>query len=219
VKPELMPLSCGRIDNQGIPVPSSMALTAEQKADSMLAGLREAAALAERADVTLLLEPLNTIVDHPGYTLCHSAPAFELVRRVGSSRLKVLYDVYHMQIMEGNLIATMEANLAEIGHVHVADVPGRHEPGMGEINYGNIARMLKANSHGGSSDWSACRAGIRRQRSGRSKRCLSEEQSAIRIRSHVTCQQRADLSTHCTGPDCGGVLSRRAAGQVVDRGG
>jgi hydroxypyruvate isomerase len=139
-----------QIDNRGIPVPPSAPLTDEQMADSMLAGLREAAALAEAANVMLLLEPLNTKVDHPGYTLCHSAPAFELVRQIGSPRLKVLYDVYHMQIMEGNLIATMEANLDAIGHIHVADVPGRHEPGTGEINYSSVARMLKSNGYGGS---------------------------------------------------------------------
>ena len=103
--------------------------------------------MAEAANITLLLEPLNTKVDHPGYTLAHSAQAFEVVRRIGSPRLKVLYDVYHMQIMEGDLIATMDVHLDEIGHIHVADVPGRHEPGTGEIDYGSIARMLRANGY------------------------------------------------------------------------
>jgi len=83
------------------------------------------------------------------YTLSQSATALELIKQVGSPRLKVLYDVYHMQIMEGNLIATMEANIAAIGHIHVADVPGRHEPGTGEINYTSIARMLRANGYQG----------------------------------------------------------------------
>jgi hydroxypyruvate isomerase len=138
-----------QIDNRGIPVPPATPLTDDEQADSIFEGLRAAAALAEAANVTLLLEPLNTTVDHPGYTLCHSAQAFDVVRRIGSARLKVLYDVYHMQIMEGNLIATLEANLNEIGHIHVADVPGRHEPGTGEINYCNIARMLQANSYSG----------------------------------------------------------------------
>lgn len=138
-----------QVDDRGIPVPPPTPLTDEQKGESMFAGLREAAALAEAANITLLLEPLNTKVDHPGYTLCHSAQAFEVVRRIGSPRVKVLYDVYHMQIMEGNLIATLEENLGEIGHIHVADVPGRHEPGTGEINYGNIARVLKASNYRG----------------------------------------------------------------------
>ena len=99
--------------------------------------------MAESENMTLLLEPLNTKIDHPGYSLNHSIQAFEIVRRIGSPHLKVLYDVYHMQIMEEDLIATLEANLGEIGHIHVADVPGRHEPGTGEINYVNIARMLR----------------------------------------------------------------------------
>ena len=78
--------------------------------------------------------------------------AFTNVQRCPADRQpapEVLYDVYHMQIMEGDLIATMEANLSEIGHIHVADVPGRHEPGTGEINYLNIARMLRTTGYDG----------------------------------------------------------------------
>lgn len=131
-----------RVDGRGIPIPPPRPLTDREKAASMLEGLRQAAALADAAGITLLLEPLNTKVDHPGYTLSHSAQAFDLVRRIASPRLKALYDVYHMQIMEGNLIATLQANLDDIGHIHVADAPGRHEPGTGEIHYANIARML-----------------------------------------------------------------------------
>jgi hydroxypyruvate isomerase len=138
-----------QLNQQGIPVPPANPLTDEQMCDSMFGGLSEAAALAEAANVTLLLEPLNTKVDHPGYTLSRSAQAFDVVRRVASPHLKVLYDVYHLQIMEGNLIATLEAHLDDIGHIHVADVPGRHEPGTGEINYHNIARMLQANNYRG----------------------------------------------------------------------
>src|SRR5436190_2525049 len=133
-----------RVDSQGIPIPPARPLTADEKSSSIIDGLKQAAGLAESAKMNLLLEPLNTRVDHPGYTLSHSAQAFEIVRRIGSPHLKVLYDVYHMQIMEGDLIATLTANLGEIGHIHVADVPGRHEPGTGEINYVNIARMLRS---------------------------------------------------------------------------
>jgi hydroxypyruvate isomerase len=138
-----------RVDSRGIPIPPPRPLTADEKAASMLAGLKQAAALAERANITLLVEPLNTKVDHPGYTLSHSAEAFDIVRRVTSPRVKVLYDIYHMQIMEGDLIATMQANLSEIGHLHVADVPGRHEPGTGEINYVNLGRMLSTSGYEG----------------------------------------------------------------------
>ena len=138
-----------RVDSRGIPIPPARPLNAEENAGSILEGLIEASALAEDACITLLLEPLNTRVDHPGYTLSHSAQALEIVRRIGSPRLKVLYDVYHMQIMEGDLISNLAANLRDIGHIHVADVPGRHEPGTGEINYVNIARMLRAREYDG----------------------------------------------------------------------
>ena len=136
-----------QVDCRGIPIPPARPLTGDEKANSIFEGLKKAAAMAEAENMTLLVEPLNTKVDHPGYTLSHSTPTFEIVRRIGSPRLKVLYDVYHMQIMEGDLIATMHANLSEIGHIHAADVPGRHEPGTGEINYVNIARMLRTRGY------------------------------------------------------------------------
>lgn len=139
-----------KVDAQGIPIPPARPLTNEQKADNIFEGLKQAAALAAAANITLLLEPLNTQIDHPGYTLAQSRQAFEIVRRIGSPRLKVLYDVYHMQIMEGELIATMEANLSDIGHILVADVPGRHEPGTGEIDYESIACLLRAKGYDGS---------------------------------------------------------------------
>ena len=118
-------------------------LSAEEKYDSVLQGLKMIAPLAEEAGVTLVLEPLNSKVDHVGYFLEHSATGFELVRAVDSPRIKVLYDIYHMQIMEGNVIQTLTGNLDVIGHVHVADVPGRHEPGTGELNYANILNALR----------------------------------------------------------------------------
>ncbi len=139
-----------KVDGQGIPIPPALPLTPEERIRSMLDGLDAAASAAEEQGVLLLLEPLNTKVDHPGYTLAHSAQAFEIVRTIGSPHVRVLYDVYHMQIMEGDLIRTMAENLEYIGHIHVADVPGRHEPGTGEINYRNIAAMLRARGYAGS---------------------------------------------------------------------
>jgi hydroxypyruvate isomerase len=118
-------------------------LSDEAKYQSVLNGLKLLAPLAEDAGVTLVLEPLNTTVDHAGYYLHRSAQAFDLVRKVGSSGIKVLYDIYHMQVMEGNIIHTLTSNMDVIGHVHVADVPGRHEPGNGELNYANIFEALR----------------------------------------------------------------------------
>jgi len=124
-------------------------LSDEAKYQSVLDGLRLLAPLAEDAGVTLVLEPLNTTVDHAGYYLHGSALGFDLVRKVGSPRIKLLYDIYHMQVMEGNIIHTLTSNLDVIGHVHAADVPGRHEPGTGELNYANIFRALRESGYDG----------------------------------------------------------------------
>ena len=118
-------------------------LSAEAKYQSVLEGLKMIAPLAEEAGVTLVVEPLNIYVDHPGYFLHGSALGFELIRAVDSPRIKLLYDIYHMQVMEGNIIETLTSNLDVIDHVHVADVPGRHEPGTGELNYANIFKALR----------------------------------------------------------------------------
>jgi len=109
---------------------------------SIVKSLREAAKLVEEADVTLLLEPLNILVDHKGYYLSSSKEGFEIIREVDSSNIKLLYDIYHQQITEGNLIDTITKNISLIGHFHVGDVPGRHEPGTGEINYANVFKEI-----------------------------------------------------------------------------
>jgi hydroxypyruvate isomerase len=99
--------------------------------------------------LTLVLEPLNIHVDHPGYFLNHSGVGFNLVREVNSPSIRLLYDIYHMQVMEGNLIDTLTRNLDLIGHIHVADVPGRHQPGSGEINYANVMKCLRQAGYSG----------------------------------------------------------------------
>jgi hydroxypyruvate isomerase len=112
--------------------------------------LAEAATIAERADFTLLLEPLNTLVDHPGYYLDSSQEAVEIIQAVGSPRLKLLYDVYHMQIMEGNLLATIEKHIRWIGHFHAAGVPGRGELFGSELDYPNILAKIESLGYDGS---------------------------------------------------------------------
>ncbi len=97
--------------------------------------LAQAVRIDEEEQITLLLEPLNTVVDHPGYFLSSSAEGFEIVRCVGSPRLRLLYYIYHMQIMEVNLCDTIRNNIDLIGHFHAAGVPGRHEVFLGEVNY------------------------------------------------------------------------------------
>lgn len=109
---------------------------------AIVSALRAVVGRAERAGVTLLVEPVNTRVDHPGIYLTSSFEGYEIVDAVDSSNVKLLYDVYHQQITEGNLIENIRTHVDLIGHVHIGDVPGRHEPGTGEINYPAVLSAL-----------------------------------------------------------------------------
>ncbi|NMA42171.1 MAG: TIM barrel protein [Oligosphaeraceae bacterium] len=104
------------------------------------------AAAAEKlagVDFTLNLEPLNTEVDHAGYLLSSALDSVAIVREVGSAKIKVLYDFYHMTIMGGNQTEFLRHNWKDIGHCHVAGVPGRHEPANGELNYPFVLAELE----------------------------------------------------------------------------
>lgn len=105
---------------------------------AIVAALKAAAPVVEANDLILVLEPLNVLVDHAGYYLATSAEGFRIVAEVGSPNVKLLYDIYHQQITEGNLIPTIRSHWEQIGHFHAADHPGRNEPGTGEINYLNV---------------------------------------------------------------------------------
>jgi hydroxypyruvate isomerase len=118
-------------------------LSPEQKIEAMSETLMGLAWRAEKARVTLLLEALNVQPDHPGNFLSSTKQAAELVASIGSRWIKILYDIYHMQIMEGNIINTLRNYRDLIGYIHIADVPGRHEPGTGEINFPNVMTALK----------------------------------------------------------------------------
>lgn len=120
----------------------------EQKA-AIIRALRRVAPLAERGGVALCIEPLNVLVDHKGYFLSSTDEAVEIIRAVDSPAVKLLYDVYHQQITEGNLIARIKQHAPIIGHIHIADVPGRHEPGTGEINYANVFEAIAAAGYQG----------------------------------------------------------------------
>lgn len=108
---------------------------------NIVEALKYVKSIVEDNDITLLLEPLNAF-DHKGYYLTSSEEAFQIIDEVASDNIKLLYDVYHQQITEGNIIYTIKENLEKIGHIHIADVPGRHEPGTGELNYENIIKTL-----------------------------------------------------------------------------
>lgn len=118
-------------------------ISAEQKTAATIDILKELIPIAEANDITFVIEPLNTLVDHKGYSLCHSSPGAEIIRAVGHPRIGLLYDAYHMQIMEGNIIDSIKANYDTFGYFHIADVPGRCQPGTGELNYVNIIKALK----------------------------------------------------------------------------
>jgi hydroxypyruvate isomerase len=112
-------------------------------AANCIAGLKRLAPLAERHGVTVLFEILNSKVDHGDYQFDHMAYGLEVVKAVGSPRLKILYDIYHAQIMEGDVIRTIREHIASIGHFHTGGVPGRHEiDGGQELNYGAICAAI-----------------------------------------------------------------------------
>ena len=122
----------------------SKAVDPDRGRRTLIESLFAASDIAEEADVTLLLEPLNTYVDHPGYFLDSSEAGFDIISAVGSERVKLLFDIYHMQIMEGDVVEAITSHIDKIGHVHMADVPGRHEPGTGELDWQKILDALDA---------------------------------------------------------------------------
>ena len=124
-------------------------MTREAQHQSIVDGMKAVAQAGEDAGITFVLEPLNTLVNHKGYYLWSSLEGFDICREVASPAVKLLYDIYHQQIMEGQLIANITANIDLIGHFHSADVPGRHEFGTGEINYANVLARIDATGYGG----------------------------------------------------------------------
>jgi hydroxypyruvate isomerase len=105
--------------------------------------LSQLAQLGQENRVTYCLEILNTKVDHPGYSINFIEDAVRLVKEVDSPYIKILFDIYHTQVEEGNVVQLLRAYHLYIGHIHVADVPGRHEPGTGELNYRFVAEALR----------------------------------------------------------------------------
>jgi len=114
---------------------------------SCVEGLKRAADLTAKKNVELLLENIDP-EENPKYFLTSVTEGFDIVREINSPHVRFLYDFFHEQISEGNLIEKLEKNIDLVGLVHVADVPGRHEPGTGEIHYPNIYRKLAALKYG-----------------------------------------------------------------------
>ncbi len=116
-------------------------LSHEQQRQSCIEGLKRAAEIVEGKNFELLVENIDPEED-PRYFLTSAAEALEIIREVNHPRVRFLYDFYHEQIAEGNLIEKLEKNIEWVGLCHIADVPGRHEPGTGEIDYINIYKRL-----------------------------------------------------------------------------
>ena len=136
--------------------PARQRVSKEEQMDALVEAGRLVAPLLEEAGIVMVWECLNVLVNHPGYFLVYSADGSELVKRTDHPNVKFLYDIYHQQISEGNLINNIKKYIQEIGHFHFADNPGRHEPGTGEINYRNV---FKAIYEAGYRDIVACEFG------------------------------------------------------------
>jgi hydroxypyruvate isomerase len=111
--------------------------------ESVVERLKPLVEMGEKAGVTILLEPLNDKYDHPNHWLTSSDRGAEICRRIGSKRLRMLFDTYHMRVMEGDLVKHIERNIDVIGHFHAAGVPGRHEVFNGETNYPFVLKQIE----------------------------------------------------------------------------
>ena len=118
----------------------------DEQISNIIRCLEAAVPLLEKENVNLVVEPLNDI-DRKNYFLPRAKEVLEILQRVNCKNIKILLDLYHEQLMAGNLINTINENIDLIGHIHVADAPGRHEMGTGEINYPNVFEALKSNNY------------------------------------------------------------------------
>lgn len=142
-------LHSNSLDSEGTVLNSFDDLSDTVKTCAMFDMLCECAKIGQKTGVCMYLEPLNITVDHPGYYLSSSQVAAEMIQLIGSDKLKILYDVYHMQINEGSLCASIAKYADQIGHIHFADFPGRHEPGTGEINYKTVLECIGKTNYKG----------------------------------------------------------------------
>ncbi len=124
-------------------------ISPEEQTGYIVQCLKRLAPIAEANDVVIVMETLNALVDHKGFFLTRTDQAVAILKEVGSPNIKILFDIYHQQITEGNVIRNIRENIDYIGHFHVADNPGRKEPGTGELNYTNIFNAIKETGYTG----------------------------------------------------------------------
>lgn len=123
--------------------------TAEQQFQSMIDGTKRCGELAAKYGVTLIVEPLNTRVNHKGYFLSNCVDGLKLVQAVNHPNVRLLFDLYHEQVERGDVIRSAQAAMSMVKVFHVADNPGRNEPGTGEMNYANIYKAIAKASYEG----------------------------------------------------------------------
>lgn len=143
-------LGCSRLNCLAGVAPGD--ITYDKASETLIENLRFAAAVTKRAGIELVLEPLNTR-DTPGFFVATTSMALALIKAVDHANLRLQYDIYHAQIMEGDLAHTLQEHLPRIGHIQLADNPGRHEPGSGEINFPFLLRHLDQIGYAG---WVGC---------------------------------------------------------------
>lgn len=124
-------------------------ITRAEQHKNLVETLKACREVLMNSNMKLLLEPLNTIVDHKGNYLYSSDEGFQIIDEIQSPNIKLLFDIYHLQIMEGNIISRIKANIDKIEHFHCAGNPGRHELDNGEINYTNVFDAIEKTNYTG----------------------------------------------------------------------
>jgi len=123
--------------------------THEEQYASLLEGAKRAGDLAAEANLAMIVEPLNSLVNHKGFFLTTCTEGLKLIRGVDNPHVRLLFDLYHEQVQQGNVIRTLTEAAPEVAVFHVADNPGRHDPGTGEMNYGNIYKAIQKTGFAG----------------------------------------------------------------------
>ena len=123
--------------------------THEEQYASLLEGAKRAGDLAAEAKLTMIVEPLNSLINHKGFFLTTCTEGLKLIREVDNPHVRLLFDLYHEQVQQGNVIRTLTEAAPEVAVFHVADNPGRNDPGTGEMNYPNIYKAIQKTGFGG----------------------------------------------------------------------
>ncbi len=131
------------LGEEGVVINHYKDLSEKEKTNAMIETLNILKDEAKKSEICLVLEALNIHCDHKGNALKYTKDTAHIIKEVSCDFIKVLYDMYHMQINEGNIISTLKQYKNEIAYIHIADAPGRKEPGTGEINFSNVSKILR----------------------------------------------------------------------------